>query len=65
MVLGVRASGDAALVYGGEVDEKHGYAACPSICLLGVHWIWVAAGPVGGVGALLLALSTIGGGCYG
>ena len=35
MVLGVCQSGGSALVYGGEVDEKHVYAACLSICLLG------------------------------
>ena len=34
MVLGVCESGDGALVYGDEVDEKHVYAACLSICLL-------------------------------
>ena len=35
MVLDVYEVGDAAWVYGGEVDEEHVYAACPSICLLG------------------------------
>ena len=34
VVLGVCEGGDAALIHGGEVDEEHVYAACPSICLL-------------------------------
>ena len=35
MLLGVCEGRDASLVYGGEVDEEHVYAACPSIRLLG------------------------------
>ena len=27
--------GDVSLLYGGEVDEEHVYAAGPSVCLLG------------------------------
>ena len=33
VLLNVRKSGDMPLVYGGEIDEKHVCAACPSILL--------------------------------
>ena len=35
MLLGVCESGDAPLVYGGEVGEEHVYSARPAIVLLG------------------------------
>ncbi len=42
MLLGVREDGDLPLVYGGEIDEKHVRAACPSIRLPGVLCMWVS-----------------------
>ena len=35
MLLGVCEAGDAALVYGGKVDEEHVEAARPTVRLLG------------------------------
>ena len=61
MLLGVRKGGDASLVYGGEVDEKHVHSACPSISLSGgtlYEGVWCFSTEEGGV--LLLIPCTIG-----